>query len=342
MAGMLAAAPARAADSFVHVCTDAGAGGYEGFPDVCRMKDGRLLCVFYASAGHLGLPSDKLPKGGRISYCTSSDEGKTWSAAAILYDGPGDDRDPSIAQLDDGRLICNFFSLARSSDPKQRFDVIGTFFITSDDAGKTWSRPMRLAPPDYYTAAPVRQLSNDLLMVGLYHATDSQANGAVTRLDLRAGKNATWGPPVDIDSGGYRLDAETDVIELKDGSIFAVQRGDGKTPMCWSISKDRGDHWSVSKSFGFLGKSPSLHRTNDGIILLGHRVPHTSLNYSLDEANTWSENILVDDVDGAATSMVNLKDGTVLIVYFEDGDGSNIRAKKFRATKRGIEWLPFE
>ncbi|MBN2308512.1 MAG: DUF1080 domain-containing protein, partial [Candidatus Hydrogenedentes bacterium] len=26
---------------FVHVCTDAGAGGYEAFPDVCRLSDGR-------------------------------------------------------------------------------------------------------------------------------------------------------------------------------------------------------------------------------------------------------------------------------------------------------------
>jgi hypothetical protein len=40
--------------------------------------------------------------------------------------------------------------------------------------------------------------------------------------------------------------------------------------------------------------------------------------------------------------MANLKDGTVLIVYYEEGGGSSIRAKRFRATPSGIEWLPLE
>ena len=67
---------------FVYVCKDAGAGGYEAFPDVCRLSDGRLMCAFYAGYGHVALPNDQLPNGGRIAYCMSSDEGQTWSAAA--------------------------------------------------------------------------------------------------------------------------------------------------------------------------------------------------------------------------------------------------------------------
>jgi hypothetical protein len=81
-------------------------------------------------------------------------------------------------------------------------------------------------------------------------------------------------------------------------------------------------------------------RTRDNIILLAHRVPATSLHYSLDECQTWSQNVLVDSVGGAYPSMVNLKDGTVLIVYYEEGGGSSIRCKRFRVTKTGVEWLP--
>ncbi|HOI44868.1 MAG TPA: hypothetical protein PLX50_04585, partial [Candidatus Aminicenantes bacterium] len=33
--------PALEANDFVYVCRDAGAGGYEAFPDVCRLRDGR-------------------------------------------------------------------------------------------------------------------------------------------------------------------------------------------------------------------------------------------------------------------------------------------------------------
>jgi hypothetical protein len=109
--------------------------------------------------------------------------------------------------------------------------------------------------------------------------------------------------------------------------------------MCWSVSKDRGKTWSVSKPIGFPGHCPYLLRTRDGILLLAHRIPATSLHYSLDEGKTWSKNVPVDGVGGAYPSMVNLKDGTVLIVYYEEGAGSSIRCKRLRATKAGIEWL---
>ena len=35
-------------------------------------------------------------------------------------------------------------------------------------------------------------------------------------------------------------------------------------------------------------------------------------------------------------------DGTVLIVYYEEGGGSSIRAKRFRATRSGVKWLTFD
>ncbi|MBR2584539.1 MAG: hypothetical protein IKE64_03790 [Thermoguttaceae bacterium] len=37
--------------SFVYVTQDGGNGAYEAFPDVCRLADGRLLCVFYDGWG---------------------------------------------------------------------------------------------------------------------------------------------------------------------------------------------------------------------------------------------------------------------------------------------------
>ena len=77
-------------------------------------------------------------------------------------------------------------------------------------------------------------------------------------------------------------------------------------------------------------------------VLLGIRLPNTSLRYSLDECKTWSENVLIDDVIGAYPSMVNLNDGTVLIVYYEEGGGSNIRAKRLKVDKTGVEILPYE
>lgn len=321
---------------FVYVCQDAGAGGYEAFPDVCRLSDGRLMCVFYAGYGHVALPNDELPKGGRISYCMSSDEGYTWSEAKILYDGPYNDGDPSIAQLKNGRLICNFFSV-RKSEKDEHPTGLGSWLVTSDDLGRTWSKP-RLITKDYYCSSPVRQLSDGRLILGLYFYDEktSRSWGAVT---ISKDDGKTWSRVIDIDSGGMQLDAEPDVIELNDGTLYAAQRGRSET-MGWSISKDGGKTWSVSKPFGFAGHCPYLHRTVDGFIVMAHRIPRTSIHYSVDECKTWSSNIQVDEVGGAYPSMVNLKDGSVLIVYYEEGKGSSIRTKRFRLSLSGIEWLP--
>jgi len=71
------------------------------------------------------------------------------------------------------------------------------------------------------------------------------------------------------------------------------------------------------------------------------RLP-TSLHYSFDDGETWSENVLVDDRIGAYPSLVERKDGSILIVYFEEGAGSNVRARRFRVGPGGIEWLTFD
>ena len=315
---------------FAYVCRDAGAGGYQAFPDVCRLSDGRLLVVFYAGYGHVAMPNEQLPKGGRICYCTSTDEGHTWSPAEILYDSPDDDRDPSIVQLKNGQLICNFFSLRKATEPGKPWTGLGTWLVTSADLGKTWSVPRQVSA-SYYCSSPIRELSDGRLILGLYRELPNTSAGAV---GLSDDGGTTW-KIVDIDNGGIRLDAETDVIELADGTLYAAQR----PHMCVAVSKDRGNTWSVSQPIGFPGHCPYFLRTHDNLILLAHRVPATSLHYSLDECRTWSQNVLVDSVGGAYPSMVNLKDGTVLIVYYEEGTGSSIRCKRLRATQAGIEWL---
>jgi hypothetical protein len=315
---------------FGYVCEDAGAGAYEAFPDVCRLNDGRLMAVFYAGYGHVAMPNKQLPKGGRICYCTSADEGHTWTKAEVLYDGPDDDRDPSIVQLQDGRLVCNFFSLRNAEGKSPPWIGLGTWMVTSTDLGRTWSAPQQISK-DYYCSSPIRQISGGRLILGLYQELPNTSAGAVAISDDAA---KTW-RVIDIPNGGHRLDAETDVIELADGTLYAAQRA----KMCFSISKDRGETWSVSQPMGFEGHCPYFLRTRDNIILLAHRVPNTSLHYSLDECRTWSKNVLVDPHIGAYPSMVNLKDGSVLIVYYEEGAGSSIRCKRFRATKAGIEWL---
>lgn len=317
---------------FVYVCQDGGNGAYEAFPDVARLADGRLMCVFYDGWKHVSLPDDAHPNGGRISAVYSSDEGRTWSAPVVVYDGPHDDRDPSVAQLNDGRILLNYFSLKPNGEGGHT--GLGTWMIGSHNGGRTWSEPRQLAM-DYYCSSPIRELHDGTLILGLYRETGDDANGAVI---ISKDKGSTWMPLVDINNGGLRLDAETDIIELNDYRLYAAQRTATES-MRYATSNDRGHTWTVSAPIGFPGHSPYFHRAPDGTILLAHRLPQTSLHFSRDDAATWSGNILVDDFIGAYPSMATLTDGSILIVYYEEGEGSNIRARKFRISENGLEWL---
>lgn len=310
--------------SFNYVATDGGAGGYEAFPDVARLNDGRLMTVFYEGYSHISPPTTDYPNGGRVMCATSDNEGASWSMPRVLYDTPLDDRDPSITQLADGRLLSTYFTYASGG--------IGTYLVESSDAGVTWSTPRQLASSPYYVSSPVRQLSDDRLALGLYsEAIGQTAHGAVT---LSNDGGTSWTSPIDIPnpSGAY-LDAETDLIELKNGNLWAIQRS-SNSPAQSSISTDAGLNWSDSQSLGFIAHSPYLLRTeHEGMILLGYRgfddrgTGYTALRYSLDECVSWSDPIAIDSYGGAYPSMVNLNDSSVLVTYYEEGGGSNVRSR---------------
>ncbi len=321
-------------EDFVRIPHDPNAGGYEAFPDVCRLSDGRLMAVFYAGHGHLSLPDDKWPNGGRVSYSVSNDEGFTWSVPRTLYDSPDDDRDPSIVQLKNGQVVCNFQRQGLGTKPGS-WTVKGTWVISSNDLGKTWSAARQIYPHHGVTS-PIRELSDGRLAMGLMTAN---GEGAVGTSD---DQGKTWNPAVNIPTGGAAIDAETDVIELKNGNLYAAQRTT-LDPMYISISTDRGNSWCTSKALAFPGHCPYLHRTPKGIVLLAtrnYKAGITSLRYSLDECQTWSSEVVVDKVGGAYPSIVDLRDGSELIVYYEEGQGSSIRAKRFQVTNTGIKWLP--
>ncbi len=301
------------------IVVDAGAGGYQAFPDVCRLKNGELLCVFYAGYGHISHPNEKLPRGGRICAVRSSDEGKTWSAPSTIIDTPLDDRDPSAACLPDGTLLLNFFTYRKGG-------ACETMVARSTDHGKTWTEP-ELVMPSFATSTPIRRLRNRNLLLNVYTVDGSQRKYAAVCISKDKGK--TWSSPRPIGLNAGKTIDETDVYERKDGTIVAYSR----EVMTSSESKDGGWTWSEPVDLPFKGHCPCLLMTKQGILLMAHRVPQTSLHYSLDEGRTWSENVTIDGFLGAYPSMVQLKDGRVLCVYYEEGEGSAIRVATIRISK---------
>lgn len=306
----------RAVGSPRRIVTDAGAGGYQAFPDVCRLKNGDLFCVFYAGYTHVSQPTDKLPRGGRICAVRSQDEGKTWSTPSTIIDTPDDDRDPSVCCLPDGTLLCNFFTY----DKNTAYD---TCVSRSTDGGATWSTSEAVLP-SYATSSPIRRLRSGRLLLPIYcaHPNDKRSFAAFSYSD---DKGRTWSAPHPIGlKAGLTLD-ETDVYERKDGTLLAVMR----EVMATSESQDKGITWSPVHALGFKGHCPYLLSVKAGkqmVLLMAHRLPQTSLHYSTDEGRTWQGPVLIDSVIGAYPSLVQLRNGHVLCVYYEEGSASAIRA----------------
>lgn len=309
------------------------AGTYQAFPDICRLTNSDLFCVFYCGYGHISLPVTNFPKGGRICYVRSGDEGGTWSAPRILFDSPYDDRDPHIAQMRDGMLLCSFFTYRPQPGSKV---VCDTCLVASQDGGQVWDSERCVVASGWPSSAPVRELRDGTRILGVYHEESGTAYGGVIR-SMDHGK--TWCEPIPIGKGsGVRLDAETDFVQLKDGSLYAALRGD-RVNMHFAASADGGRTWSPVKDIGFQGHCPHFTRLRTGDILLSHRLPLTTLHVSRDECQTWQGPYQIDATPGAYPSTVELKDGTVLVVYYEEGPNSAIRARRFKLNADGIEFL---
>ncbi|MDW8321019.1 MAG: sialidase family protein [Armatimonadota bacterium] len=309
------------------------AGSYQAFPDACRLRNGDIVCVFYAGYGHISLPNREYPRGGRLCLVRSRDEGRTWSQPQELYDGPDDDRDPHIAQLSNSTLVCSFFTYRQTSNGEE-FD---TKVLFSHDDGYTWSkRPVTVAK-GFATSTPVREVSPGRCLLGVYTVQNGQEFAAMA-FSNDAGLH--WHKPLPISAGCSTLPdgSETDIIRLKDGNLLAVIRSD-KVNMHFCLSRDEGKTWTPPQDIGFPGHAPHLTRLSTGAILLTHRLPHTALHISRDEGKSWQGPFVLDEVIGAYPSTVELKDGSVLVVYYEEGEGSAIRALRIQVRKDGIEKL---
>jgi hypothetical protein len=84
---------------------------------------------------------------------------------------------------------------------------------------------------------------------------------------------------------------------------------------------------------------PYFLRHRSGVILLAHRVPATSLHWTADDGKKWNGPVKIDTVGGAYPSMVELPDGLVYCVYYEEGKGSSIRGVRLRVSKEGVTVL---
>src|SRR5262249_10109137 len=147
-------------------------------------------------------------------------------------------------------------------------------------------------------SAPVRQLPDGSLILGLYCEDDKtkRAFGATVK-SYDGGQ--TWKDLAYIgEKAAIYLDAETDVVRLKDGKLLAALRS-SKVDMHYALWDEAGKPGGPVGPFGFRGPCPYFRRHRSGVILLAQRVPATSLHWTADEGKTWNGPVKLDTVGGA-------------------------------------------
>ena len=318
---------------------------YHGWPTIARRRNGELLVV--CSGGR----EAHVCPFGRVELIRSGDDGRTWSDARVLLDGPIDERDAGVLETDKGTLlVTTFTSLAyqrlfeqperTKSWPKGRLErwheqhnkltepqrqaALGEWMLRSTDGGKTWSEPYATgvnSPHGPIQLSDGRQLyaGKELwrgeLRIGVSQSTDDGRTWQwLARIPTRPG---------DTDDQYHELHA----VEASDGRLIAQirnhnTRNAAETLQCHST--DGGKSWSVPRSIGVWGLPSHLLRLDDGRLLMTYgyrRKPRGNrARVSEDQGRTWSEAVILSD-DGVGDlgypSTVQLADGSLLSVWYE-------------------------
>jgi hypothetical protein len=90
---------------------------------------------------------------------------------------------------------------------------------------------------------------------------------------------------------------------------------------------------------GIPGDCPYLLLTSKNILLCGIRnreAGSTCVIHSTDFGRTWSKPLEIHHVLGAYPSMVELPDGRILVVYYTEGRGSDVRCAWIEADRSGV------
>jgi len=306
----------------------------------------KLLMIFYAGSGHTTSRSERFPKLGKLMCMTSGDGGRSWTRPRTIVDTKADDRDPSVARLSDGTLLCNFFKTTWNYERKTAH--IRVAVARSDDGGKTWAEPQEIETPFDWVAAcsaPVVELSDGSLVMPIYGAPLSEhrpkehyAPHLKAAVVKSADKGRTWKDFSIITPESAEERSEPAVLELKGGRLFSVIRRNA----FGTFSADKGKTWTPAekiKAFGGYCYAPDLLRTSSGALVCAHN--GVKVNVSIDEAKTWLPRKQVVKGYGYP-SLAELDDGRILCVFYDDtaehlkkNTNAEVRAVTFRVGKAG-------
>jgi formylglycine-generating enzyme required for sulfatase activity len=269
-------------------------------PAIVDCPNGDLLAIWYSCLREDGRELSILQS--RLRHGTDE-----WEPASLFWDVP-DRNDHAPALWRDGSRIYHFNGLSAAAT----WGNLAVVMRTSDDSGITWSKARLVLPEHGLRHQPVESIikTRDGAIVLPCDAVTGGNGGTAIHLSLDGG--ATW-----TDPGGKTAGIHAGIVELADGRLLALGRGDEiEGRMARSLSADRGKTWTTSASpFSPIGGGQrlALLRLRQGPILLAsfarampirdasgtdRPVDGLFVALSLDEGETWPVRRLMSD-DGA-------------------------------------------
>ena len=312
----------------------AGFSGHFAFPDVVRLKNGKLMTVFRNGRQHVDASGSIL--------ASFSNDGTDWDDPDVLLDDTTiDDRDPSIAVLSDGRVAMNWFKYRYPADNYSEPWVHHLFFAVSDSSGLNFEEQIQVDTGifDYSetsvldengiwlddkgseitvaaSSSSVIEHDGKIIIPGYFgDALNRKEMGKTPKTKVVLFESAdggkTWTPnevKAEIDEKMWLQ--EPALLKVTDTRwIIQARTAKGSSPsnkgdLVQTVSEDAGKTWSPYESLGFVAHAPELLKLENGVIVSSFRWLDWDLNvnreavsmvYSLDGGDTWSDVIEILD-----------------------------------------------
>ena len=252
---------------------------YELTPDVARIPNGKLVCIYRESDGHT------VREFSRVVYRFSWDSGHTWSERGVLVDSQKNEEGvvlkwncPRIKLLSDGRLValCDVIPCPPDEGTDLRIAKVVLWF--SEDEGETWSDPhetsvfgivpdrlVELPSGAWFIATHVRMAGDEYIDISI----DRGREAKLAEIGFRSEDGGvTWeGPTMVAQDPRYNL-CEGSVLVLPNGELVCYLRENSYDiyPGFKAFSADDGRTWEGV----FPTPMAGCHRPVSGLLSSGN------------------------------------------------------------------------
>lgn len=317
--------------------------------DLIKLQNGDLLVMAREGTEHIA-------NDGDVFMLRSKDNGKTWGEKQWIGAIKDlDEREGCGIQLKDGTIMVAIFyndlylpngdyaawqpsqKLAPRTDGRPR---MGTYIITSNDNGHTWSKPnyidikgMPVTGLEGPTDAPIEMPDGSILMAEIGYSLhgDSKNTGAIMMRSTDKGKSWKYLSTI-ADDPGAKLGGfmEPGIVRTKTGRIIAGLRNHAEENAIWmTYSDDDGKTWVPKWKTDMIGHPVDLIQLKDGRIMAsyGMRQVHAKPGgiracFSSDNGKTWDLSTEVQlrndfiNVDVGYPESLQMEDGRIFTVYY--------------------------